>query len=75
MAKRSSFLLRIDPQVMDAVRRWADDELRSVNGQLEFLIRRAVKEDGRLPTPKTQERVEESKGDGTSSDDGASRND
>ena len=48
MAKRTSFLLRIDPQVLDAVRRWADDELRSVNGQVEYLLRHAVREAGRL---------------------------
>ena len=48
MAKRSSFLLRIDPQVLDAIRRWADDELRSANGQIEFLLRRALIDAGRL---------------------------
>lgn len=48
VAKRNSFLLRIDPQVLDAVRRWADDELRSANGQIEFLLRKALKESGRL---------------------------
>ena len=50
MAKRDSFLLRIDPQVLNALRRWADDDLRSVNGQIEFLLRRALGEAGRLPT-------------------------
>lgn len=48
MAKRDSFLLRIDPKVMDAIRQWAGDDLRSVNGQIEFLLRRALKETGRL---------------------------
>ncbi|HIF34814.1 MAG TPA: hypothetical protein EYG57_03385 [Planctomycetes bacterium] len=48
MAKRTSFLLRIDPRVLDAVRRWADDELRSVNGQVEYLLRQAVREASRL---------------------------
>ncbi len=52
MAKRDSFLLRADPQVMEAVRRWADDELRSINGQIEFLLRKALKEAGRLPRDK-----------------------
>ena len=46
---RDSFLLRIDPKVLDALRRWADDDLRSVNGQLEFLLRQALKQAGRLP--------------------------
>jgi hypothetical protein len=48
MAERKAFLMRIDPEVMDALQRWADDELRSVNGQIEFLLRRALKEAGRL---------------------------
>jgi hypothetical protein len=45
---RSSFLFRADPKLLEALRRWADDELRSVNGQLEFLLRQALKEAGRL---------------------------
>jgi hypothetical protein len=45
---RKPFLLRIDPVVLDCVRRWADDELRSVNGQIEFLLRRALAAEGRL---------------------------
>ena len=49
MAKRESFLLRIDPKILAALRRWADDDLRSVNGQLDFLLRRALRESGRLP--------------------------
>jgi hypothetical protein len=49
VAKRDSFLLRADPQVLDAVRRWADDELRSINGQIEYLLRQALKDAGRLP--------------------------
>jgi hypothetical protein len=49
LANRDSFLLRIDPKILAAIRRWADDDLRSVNGQLEFLLRRALKDAGRLP--------------------------
>ena len=49
MAKRESFLLRVDPPVLEALRRWAGDDLRSVNGQIEFLLRRALIEEGRLP--------------------------
>jgi len=49
LADRKSFLLRIDPEIIDAMRRWADDELRSVNGQVEFLLRRALSDAGRLP--------------------------
>lgn len=49
MTQRDAFLLRIDPKVLDALRRWADDELRSVNGQVEYLLRRALREAGRFP--------------------------
>lgn len=48
MATRKSFLLRLDPAVHDAVQRWAGDELRSVNAQIEFILRRALKQQGRL---------------------------
>ena len=48
MPRKESFLLRVDPVVLDALRRWASDELRSVNGQLEYLLRRALLEEGRL---------------------------
>ena len=47
MADRKPFLLRIDREVLDAVQRWADDDLRSLNGQIEFLLRRVLKESGR----------------------------
>ena len=48
MAKRKALLLRLDPKVHDAVRRWAEDDLRSVNGQIEFLLRRALIDRRRL---------------------------
>ncbi|MDR0786476.1 MAG: hypothetical protein LBG44_01180 [Gemmatimonadota bacterium] len=48
MAKKDSFLLRTDPAMLEALRRWANDELRSANGQLEFILRRALAEAGRL---------------------------
>ncbi|MGQ0732551.1 MAG: hypothetical protein ACT4QD_02720 [Acidobacteriota bacterium] len=48
MADRRSFLLRLDPQLLEAVQRWADDELRSVNAQIDFLLRRALRDAGRL---------------------------
>jgi hypothetical protein len=50
MSRREAFLLRVDPKVLDAVRRWARDDLRSVNAQIEFLLRRALKGSGREPT-------------------------
>ncbi|MBI5083142.1 MAG: hypothetical protein HZB13_00885 [Acidobacteria bacterium] len=49
MAERKSFLLRIDADVLDALRKWADDDLRSLNGQIEFLLRKALRERRRLP--------------------------
>ncbi len=48
MAERRPFLLRVDPSVLDALQRWAADDLRSLNGQIEFLLRRALQEAGRL---------------------------
>ena len=47
MAERRAFLLRIDPAVLNAVQRWANDDLRSLNGQIEFLLRRSLQEHGR----------------------------
>ncbi|MET9466862.1 hypothetical protein ABZY44_19055 [Streptomyces sp. NPDC006544] len=46
---RKQVLLRLDPQVHDALARWAGEELRSANAQIEFLLRRALAEAGRLP--------------------------
>ncbi|MCB5182282.1 hypothetical protein [Streptomyces antimicrobicus] len=48
-AARKQVLLRLDPQVYEALARWAGDELRSANAQIEFLLRRALTEAGRLP--------------------------
>ncbi|MEU4227917.1 hypothetical protein AB0F17_26820 [Nonomuraea sp. NPDC026600] len=47
--ERKKILLRLDPVVHDALARWASDELRSTNSQIEFLLRRALAEAGRLP--------------------------
>ena len=49
MAKREAFLMRVDPEVLDALRRWARDDLRSVNAQVEIILRRALMREGRLP--------------------------
>jgi hypothetical protein len=49
MADRRSFLLRIDREVLDDMQRWANDELRSLNGQIEYVLRRALKEARRSP--------------------------
>ncbi len=48
MAQRKSFLLRIDREVMEALQRWANRDLRSLNGQIEFILRRALSEQGRM---------------------------
>ncbi|MCK4304449.1 MAG: hypothetical protein KAY24_09450 [Candidatus Eisenbacteria sp.] len=48
MARRKSFLLRTDPEVLEALRKWASDELRSLNGQIEYLLRRSLRDAGRL---------------------------
>ena len=48
MAERKAFLLRLDPGVYEAMQRWASDELRSLNAQIEFVLRRALQERGRL---------------------------
>ncbi|PWI44886.1 hypothetical protein [Streptomyces sp. ICBB 8177] len=49
-AERKKILLRLDPAVHDALARWAGDELRSTNAQIEFLLRRALAEAGRMPS-------------------------
>ena len=49
MAKHDTFLLRIDPVILRAVKQWAADELRSANGQIEFLLREALNRSQRLP--------------------------
>jgi hypothetical protein len=48
MTERKAFLLRIDPKLLEAVQRWADDDLRSLNAQIEFLLRRTLQDAGRL---------------------------
>lgn len=60
--KRKAFLLRIDPKVHLALERWAADELRSLNGQIEFLLRQALLKAGRLKS------MEKSESDGEPSD-------
>ena len=50
MADRKAFPLRLDPALYDALQRWAGADLRSLNAQIEFLLRRALQEAGRLPT-------------------------
>ncbi len=51
MAERKPFLLRLDPATYAALEHWAVDDLRSLNAQIEYLLRRALREVGRLPRP------------------------
>lgn len=51
MAEKGSFLFRTNPKMLAALKGWAEDEFRSTNGQLEFILREALKEAGRLPGP------------------------
>jgi len=47
VAERKPFLLRLEPELLEALARWARDDLRSLNGQIEFLLRRALADSGR----------------------------
>jgi hypothetical protein len=53
VAERKSFLLRIDAAVLQAVQRWANDDLRSLNAQVEFVLRDTLRRVGRLPLAST----------------------
>ena len=55
MAERKPFLLRIDPGVLEAVQKWAADDLRSLNAQIEFVLRRSLQQEGRLKAAKPSE--------------------
>ncbi len=48
MAQRKSFLLRLDPEIHEALQRWADAEMRSLNAQIEFLLRASLRQASRL---------------------------
>ena len=65
MAERKPFLLRIDSAVLDAVQRWANDDLRSLNAQIEFVLRDALRRAGRAP----RERPPDEAGDPTGGND------
>ncbi|MET9271314.1 hypothetical protein [Kribbella sp. NPDC003557] len=54
--ERKKILLRLDPAVHDALARWAADDLRSTNAQIEYLLRRALADAGRLPSGVTKQR-------------------
>jgi len=50
MAKRKQYPLRIDPAVWEAIERWEADDMRSANGQVEWILRQAIRRAGRLPS-------------------------
>jgi len=56
VAERKSFLLRVDRAVLDAVQRWANDDLRSLNSQVEYLLREALKRGGR-PVQRSEDQL------------------
>ena len=75
MAERKPFLLRLDPETYAALQRWAADDLRSVNSQVEFLLRRALADAGRLAAqPRAaQPGAGSGSGDGSGSGSGSQR--
>jgi len=58
VAERRPFLLRIDPALFETLQRWANDEVRSLNGQVEYLLTKAVREAGRLRTEARSQKPE-----------------
>lgn len=55
MAKKKPFVLRMDPEVLKSIEKWAADEFRSSNGQIEWIIREALRKSGRLTKTKPEE--------------------
>ena len=64
MGDRKTFPLRLDPAIYDALQRWAGADLRSLNAQIEFILRRALQEAGRLPAQEGADAKSEAKADG-----------
>lgn len=58
-AENKSFVLRVDATTMDALERWAEDEFRSINGQLQWIIADALRRSGRLKKAKVVKQVDE----------------
>lgn len=54
MPKKKPFVLRLDPETLKAIEKWAGDEFRSTNGQLEWMVNKALKDAGRLPKKKPE---------------------
>jgi hypothetical protein len=64
LSERKAFLLRVDPALLESMQRWANDDLRSLNAQIEFVLRRAVQREGRLRTAGSAEPPAESTAEG-----------
>ncbi len=58
MSQKKGYALRINAEILAATQRWADDELRSVNAQIEYLLREALRKAGRLPNPSKPDKKE-----------------
>ena len=67
MAERKAFLVRLDPALHEALQRWADADLRSLNAQIEFLLRRALRDADRMPADRLGNRPPEEGNTGSSS--------
>lgn len=73
--ERKAFLLRLDPKLLEAMQRWANDDLRSLNAQMEFVLRQALAKAGRkvgAPNPKSPSDPNGQGGKGDGGDEGAS---
>lgn len=68
MAERKSFLMRIDPALWSEIERWAADELRSVNGQVEFILREAIKRRGVTVSETSAKAADEPSGEQSAKD-------
>ncbi len=66
MAQRKAFLLRVPPELYEALEKWAADELRSVNGQIEYVLAQSVKQAGRTKKPRPMPAGEDEKEDSAS---------
>ncbi len=72
MPERKRFLLRIDPEVFDALERWAGDELRSINGQIDYLLEDALRRAGRHPSRRRGGATQGGNQEGTAADESGS---
>jgi hypothetical protein len=59
MSERKAFLIRVDPALLESLQRWADDDLRSLNAHIEFLLRDALRRSGRKPAKSAHREQEE----------------